>query len=187
MANINKALLDNTFTFWVAAGRDVGALDSGRDYALQYGSASNGVSFQVLSFDLGTRDHCHGHSEFPYLGTTKASAYAVLSVMTAAWRLIPAGGTVTPVKALQPNEIEVTIYRAERLTNSSAGNPRWRLYTSEGNYDTGADVSVNYSVDNLTNSRFPDTYAIGDDAPPVILTLSKSAKVTHITKDGKKL
>lgn len=41
-----------------------------------------------------------------------------------------------------------TFYGAERLTNSTNGNPRWKLSTSEGTYRTQSDASLGYDVDN---------------------------------------
>jgi hypothetical protein len=41
---------------------------------------------------------------------------------------------------------------ADRLPNSSNGNPRWLLLTSEGNYGTEPDASLGYEVSNHLHS-----------------------------------
>lgn len=186
---ITAELLNNTFKRWVTEGRRTGALSNDRDYSLQSGSAVNGVSFSVVSRNSNNGLGGTGHSNFPYLGMSKATAHKVLDSMAVAWSLVPTNAIepamVRPV--LDPNQIEVTIYGVDRLDNSVAGNPRYRLRTSEGNYVTQYDASLNFSIVNLTNSRYPDTYVIGEDVPPVVLTLSPAGRVTHIHKNGKSL
>lgn len=79
----------------------------------------------------------------------------------------------------------VQILAAERINNSRNGNPGWKLHTSEGTFLTSPDASLGYAISNYTNSRFPDTYVIGDNAPAVTLVVtSKAAKVCYIERDG---
>ena len=81
----------------------------------------------------------------------------------------------------------VRITAASRLQNSTSGNPRWRLHTSVGEFFTETDASLGYSITNLSNSRHPDTYAIGDDAAPVTLLVRDNGlttKVYGVERDG---
>lgn len=76
----------------------------------------------------------------------------------------------------------VRIAAAERRNNSNAGNPRWRLSTDHGTFDTETDGQIGYTVSNLANSRRPD-FAIGDDAPPVTLVL-RGSRVIRIERNA---
>lgn len=79
----------------------------------------------------------------------------------------------------------VQIRSIERRNNSTNGNPTWALHTSEGTYLTALDASLGYSIENLTNSRYPETFVIGDAVPAVTLVVtSKAARVVGIEKDG---
>lgn len=77
---------------------------------------------------------------------------------------------------------------AERTKNSRNGNPGWKLHTSEGTFLLQTDASLGYAIENYTNSRFPDTYVIGDNVPAVTLVVTqRAARVCYIEKDGKVL
>lgn len=79
----------------------------------------------------------------------------------------------------------VQIRAAERRRNSANGNPGWKLHTSEGTFLTENDASLNYGIENYTNSRHPDTFVIGDGVPEVTLIVtSRAARVCYIEKDG---
>ena len=47
-------------------------------------------------------------------------------------------------------KITATLFSAQRIKNSTNGNPRFRLSTSEGVYDTKADAEVGYDIKNHT-------------------------------------
>ena len=49
-------------------------------------------------------------------------------------------------------EFVATFYGANRLKNSTNGNPRWRLRTSVGVFVTQSDSAVNYDVNNFLHS-----------------------------------
>lgn len=72
----------------------------------------------------------------------------------------------------------------ERRNSSTNGNPAFVLHTSEGNYQTQTDAALGYGIENLTNSRFPDTYVIGDDVPAVTLLATPTGRVWGIERDG---
>ena len=38
------------------------------------------------------------------------------------------------------------VMKLERLTNTVDGNPRWKLITTHGNYQTKDNASVNYEI-----------------------------------------
>lgn len=80
--------------------------------------------------------------------------------------------------------VDVTVFRVERGTNSHFGNPRFKLHTSVGVYETETDGSISYSIDNYCNSRHPETYIIDQE---VTLVLTSGGKVTDIEKNGKRL
>lgn len=46
----------------------------------------------------------------------------------------------------------VIVNRLERATNSTNGNPRWYLHTSQGIFHTAPDADFAYSID---NHRYP--------------------------------
>ena len=73
----------------------------------------------------------------------------------------------------------------ERRNSSANGNPAFTLHTDEGNYQTQTDAALGYGIENLTNSRFPDTYVIGDDVPAVTLLATPTGRVWGIERDGK--
>jgi hypothetical protein len=63
---------------------------------------------------------------------------------------------------------------AERLTNSTSGNPRYRVhFTNGGNAKTAADSAVSYSIHNFTHH--PDR--------PVVFTFDSKGQIT----DGRQL
>lgn len=72
-----------------------------------------------------------------------------------------------------------------RRTLSTNGNPRFILHTSEGDWQTQTDAALGYSLENYTNSRFPDTYVIGDNVPAVTLLATPAGKVWGIELNGK--
>lgn len=77
----------------------------------------------------------------------------------------------------------VRITAAERRNNSTSGNPTWRLFTDQGTFTTEPDAQIGYSIANLSNSRL-DTYAIGDDAPPVTLLVRGYERVYGIERSA---
>ena len=81
----------------------------------------------------------------------------------------------------------VYIRAITRGRNSHYGNPSYTLHTSEGDYRTQKDASLNYSITNYTNSRRPETFVIGDNVPPVTLIATPSGRVWSIEKDGEAL
>lgn len=82
----------------------------------------------------------------------------------------------------------VHVFSVERKNNSRNGNPTWLLRTDHGNYTTQTDGSIGYTINNLTNGRFPDTYAIGDGAPAVDLLVSgRGHRVIGMLRNGKHL
>lgn len=89
--------------------------------------------------------------------------------------------TMTPYPARQL----VTVAWVERRRNSRDGNPRFRLHTDNGFYDTEPGASLNFGILNMTNSRIPETYILNDR--PVTLVMNKHAYVTDIERDGKSL
>jgi len=69
-----------------------------------------------------------------------------------------------------------TIFRgAEYVRTSRNGNPTFRVVTDDGTYLTETDGSIGYSIGNYTNSR------IGLIGKPVVLTLTRNGRVTHMT------
>lgn len=77
------------------------------------------------------------------------------------------------------------IHSVERRNSSANGNPTFVLHTSEGDYRTQTDATLGYGIENLTNSRFPATYVIGDDVPAVTLLSTPTGRVWGIELDGK--
>lgn len=81
---------------------------------------------------------------------------------------------------------DVVIYSIERTQNSHYGNPGYKLHTSQGTFSMQTDAALGYSIDNYTNSRFPETYVIGNpDNPTVTLLVTASRKVYGIEYNGK--
>ena len=72
----------------------------------------------------------------------------------------------------------------KRRRSSGNGNPAFTIHTSEGDYLTQSDAALGYSLENYTNSRFPDTHVIGDNVPAVTLLATPTGKVWGIEKDG---
>jgi len=97
------------------------------------------------------------------------------------------GGTNHMTIAKANRIANVHIFRAERLGNTVNGNPRYRFHTDHGTFLMQSDAALGYAVENYTNTRFPDTYAIGSDAPAVTLVTSAAGRVFGIEKDGKVL
>lgn len=84
------------------------------------------------------------------------------------------------------NEVTLTNVRisaAERTRNSVNGNPGWRFITDHGVFRLQTDAAIGYAISNYTNSRSAD-YMIGDDAPPVTLTMTKANRVYGIKLDS---
>jgi hypothetical protein len=42
---------------------------------------------------------------------------------------------------------------AERRTLSNSGNPRFKIHTDEGTFNTLSDAAISYDVENHTNAR----------------------------------
>lgn len=68
-----------------------------------------------------------------------------------------------------------------RLTNSTNGNPRFRLNTTHGEYQTQSDAACSYDVDNIARKiRNRDT---GESIPlPVTLSLTPAGRVWDIAR-----
>jgi hypothetical protein len=82
----------------------------------------------------------------------------------------------------------VTVHSIERLRLSVNGNPRFRLYTDHGNYDTETDASFNYGIENYTNSRRPESFIIGNPSATVtLLTTGTRQRVYGFERNGKTL
>ncbi len=83
---------------------------------------------------------------------------------------------------------DVVIHSAERTTNSTNGNPGYRFHTSAGVYPMQVDAALGYAVENFTNSRFPETFVIGNPAEPrVTLVATGSGRVWGIEYQGRLL
>lgn len=65
----------------------------------------------------------------------------------------------------------VVLYSVERLNNSTNGNPRFSLWTSQGTFTTKSDASVNYDVENVAN-KIP-----AGEGVLVHLTLTRAGRV----------
>lgn len=78
------------------------------------------------------------------------------------------------------NTVTVTLRGAERGTNTRDGNPRWRLFTSDGEYATAPDSQLGHDVPNHAG----DTETAGGSPTEswinrrVVLTLDESGRVT---------
>lgn len=79
----------------------------------------------------------------------------------------------------------VSVGWVERLRNDRDGNPRYRLHTDAGYFDTEKGASINYGINNMMNPRIRETYIL--DTRPVTLVLTKRGYVTHIERDGRSL
>lgn len=80
---------------------------------------------------------------------------------------------------------QVTVQWFERQRNDRCGNPRWRLHTDVGHFDTEPGASVGYGISNMTNSRIPETYILND--APVHLVLNKRGRIVDIERNGRSL
>lgn len=72
--------------------------------------------------------------------------------------------------------IATDLFSAERLTNSTNGNPRYKLHTSDGVFQTQSDASCSYDVDNITR-----TIPRGETIP-VTLHLTPAGRVWNIVR-----
>lgn len=92
-----------------------------------------------------------------------------------------------PTKTSYNRIDDIVINSAERVRNSGYGNPTWRLTTSMGTFLTQKDGAIGYAIENFTNSRFPETFVIGNPAgPKVTLVLGGVGnRVVGIERDGK--
>lgn len=89
----------------------------------------------------------------------------------------------------------VVIYRAERLTHTVNGNPRYRFHTSAGPFLMQNDAALGYAIDNYlwsehkaSGGRFGDTLVIGNPAAPRVTLLSTgSRRVYGIEYNGEVL
>lgn len=81
--------------------------------------------------------------------------------------------------------ISATVFSVESRRNDSAGNPRWIINTDAGTFFTESGASVNYGINNMTNSRMPATYILNGE--PVILVLSPRGTVRFIEREGRSL
>ena len=70
-------------------------------------------------------------------------------------------------------EIHTELLAAERLTVSANGNPRWKLHTAAGFFNTQADAAANYEVSNFL-SHMPA------NGRPVVLKVSGRGTVWDI-------
>jgi len=81
----------------------------------------------------------------------------------------------------------VYIRAITRGRNSHYGNPSYTLHTSEGDYRMQTNAALGYAIENYTNSRYPETFVIGDNVPAVTLIATPSGRVWSIEKDGEAL
>lgn len=68
--------------------------------------------------------------------------------------------------------LETDLVSVTRLLNSASGNPRWRLLTKHGSYDTRPDSQCNYDVKDTLEVTYPQRVALGFD--------DERGRVTHI-------
>ena len=72
-------------------------------------------------------------------------------------------------------EVRTQIVNTQRLSNTGSGNPRWRLFTRFGVFDTNPDAQCNY---------LPfDAWAHGP-RPDVVLTVNGAGKVIRAYRVG---
>lgn len=71
------------------------------------------------------------------------------------------------------NNVNVTVTRVKRLTNSAEGNPRYSIVTEGERYVTQTNGSVGYTIDNL--------FQVDEDIRvPATLTLTNGGKVIDV-------
>lgn len=70
--------------------------------------------------------------------------------------------------------VRAELLYAVRLNNSTNGNPRFRLVTTEGEYVTQSDAACSYDVDNITR-RIPR-----GESRPVVLSLTPAGRVWNL-------
>lgn len=80
--------------------------------------------------------------------------------------------------------IETVIHSIRRAPSSRNGNPAYVLTTSHGEYRTKSDAALGYAIGNYTNSRFPETYVIGNPANPIVTLLATRNRVWGIEYNG---
>jgi hypothetical protein len=68
-------------------------------------------------------------------------------------------------------KITAILNSLERLTNSANNNPRFKLHTSKGTFQTLTDGGINYGIEN--NDPIGHT---------VVITLSENNRVTDMEK-----
>lgn len=66
----------------------------------------------------------------------------------------------------------LVISRTERLRNSATGNPRYRVYFTDGSiHETSADASVNYDIRNFE--------ALDVKGKPIDVTLTRVGRIIY--------
>lgn len=81
----------------------------------------------------------------------------------------------------------VVIFSAELLRNTPSGNPRYKLHTSEGTFETEPDASLGWGIANYSNSA-AGPWVVGNPAgPEVALRVTRNNRVTYLEYDGQVL
>lgn len=71
--------------------------------------------------------------------------------------------------------VTTTLLYADRLKNSTNGNPRFRLHTSDGSYQTMSDAASAYDVENILHRARKAPMGVA-----VTLTLTPAHRVRFI-------
>jgi hypothetical protein len=75
--------------------------------------------------------------------------------------------------------VTTTLLYADRLKNSVNGNPRFRLHTSDGSFQTMSDASSAYDVESILSHRRSAPLGV-----LVRLTLTPARRVRDIERRG---
>ncbi len=75
-------------------------------------------------------------------------------------------------------ELTTELFGASRRRSSANGNPSFKLHTEAGMYDTQADASIGYEVENIV-SRIPENGSI-----TVTIKMTTAHKVWDITVEA---
>lgn len=78
--------------------------------------------------------------------------------------------------ASKGSTVATDLFSATRLTNSTNGNPRFDLHTSDGTFRTQSDASCSYDVDNIVR-----TIPRGETIP-VVLHTTPAGRVWNIER-----
>jgi hypothetical protein len=75
--------------------------------------------------------------------------------------------------------VTTTLLYADRLKNSTNGNPRFRLHTSDGSFQTMSDAASAYDVESILSHRRSAPLGV-----LVRLTLTPARRVRDIERRG---